>query len=166
MQNFQQFLNEVKSFESSLWKYLAGTAVLSGVLVAGQFNKFTPGFNALTEVCGVIAGMAAIIPAYMKRLVHVSKRRGKVLNYEPILLPFQTMATLVLAILAFYQYYQLTKGGFESCLFFMAAGVYLFFRVIGQSIHHFYMSASQEVIWNELSPQMQTKGRTYLLGEG
>jgi hypothetical protein len=159
MQDFKGFLEQAKSFEVSLWKFLIGSALLSGILVAGQFDNFPRGFSALAEVCGVVAGMAAIIPAYMRRMTHPSDRTRDELNYFPMLLPARTFLTLMLTIGMFYWYYSLASVKNQYCLFPLAAGSYLFFRVIAESIHHFYMAERQEALWNSMTEEQKERWR-------
>jgi hypothetical protein len=150
---FQDFLGATKSFESSLWKYLAGTAVMAGVLTAGQIGNFPKAFYSLSEVSGVIAGMAAIIPAYLRRLSHSSEKLNEVINYRPILLPLRALLTLAFSIASFFLYYKAASEAQTTCVLFMVLGIYFFFRVIAESVHHMYMTESQEILWNNLSPK-------------
>ena len=159
MEDFGQFLQRVKRLEGTLWKSLMGTSLFSAVLVAGQLSTFSPSFNALTEICGVIAGIAGILPLYVQRLKHVADRDAEILNFYSPVLGIGIGFTLALSIVMFYFYYILATKGYESCLFLMVSGTFCFFLVLGQVAHHFYMFEQQELMWNSMSLEQRTKWR-------
>lgn len=153
MEDFNKYLTDVKSLESSLWKYMASTSVIGVILVAGQWDTFDKLFHAVTELCVVIAGMAAILEAFLGSLHKASDSEYDVLNYQPLFLGLRAFAGLFFSALSYYIYYQYVTNNNELSLLFAMFGTYLFFRVIAQSVKHLNILERQSMMWARLSDE-------------
>lgn len=151
MKEFDKYLTNVKLFETSLWKYLASTSAIGLVLVIGQWDNFNKQFNAVTELCVVISGMAATLESFFSSLRKTSESKYDVLNYQPLFLGTRALGGLLGSALSFYLYYQYAVKSNEASLFFAMIGTYLFFRVISQSVKHLNILEHQSALWNSLT---------------
>ncbi len=153
MEDLQRFLSDIKHLERSLFGLILSSFIFSLLAILAQYDKFDVPFKALTELVGGTMGSAAILSAYLGRLRHPADKTSNALNFQPRGNGIIASLSLFVSIAMFYLFYVFARNESEACLFFLAVGMFTFFRTLASAAITMRRAEEQKLAWRQMSEE-------------
>jgi hypothetical protein len=119
----------VQTFERQVRGLVASSFVFSAVGVVGQVKVFKddPGFLALSQLVGTLAGAAAVLLTYFRWAQHPVEERSITLNYVPGSHGVHVAVAFVIAAILLLIHYEMARAGWHLSAIPFAAACYAAF---------------------------------------